>query len=469
MASEIGAEQLGMYGIITSVGAVFATVAISGVRFSVTRLTAEEMSCHEAYPQKLMRSAFLYATIFGTVSCIGMYFSAEPLSVAYIADERATVPIRIMAAAMPAIALAAVVEGYFTARQKILRLILTQLFSQLSRMAFAIVGLETLLKKGAYPADILAGSFFVGETVFALGMMFLCILDRSRTAEKRKSGRGMKALVKTALPLAVSAYMRTGLSSVGQVVIPSGLKKSGMTGHGALATYGTITQMALPAIMFPMALLQAMGDMLVPRLTEAQTRGEKLSVSYIVSRSLRLSMIFCAMVMGAVLFYARELGELLYKSAEAGLYIKAFAALIPIIYIDAVTDGCLKGLGQQVYSMALNVAEGVLNVVLLVIFLPKGAIGAYIAIMYIKEGLNTYFSLRRLTEVAKVSFDVGVIFSVALCTVGAWLFVGITAVGGTVAKILLYCIFYVLLLYLANSVTRDDIKWSISLFFNNKI
>lgn len=469
LASNIGAQQLGIFGIITSVGVVFATISISGVRFSVTRLAAEEVSRGNLYPKALMKCAFRYGTVFGILSWAGMYFSAPLLSRCYIGDAGAEFPLRIMAAAMPAIALSACIEGYFTAKQKVLRLILTQLTAQGLRMLFAVVMFSLFLKKGVFPADILAGAFFVGETSFAVGMFILYFAEIRKAKEKRKASSFMPELVKTALPLAVSAYMRTGLSSVGQVIIPAGLKKSGMESAGAFSVYGIITQMAMPVIMFPTALLAAMGDILVPRLTEAQVKGHRTGISYIVNRSLRLGMVFSFGVMGVMLFYSGELGEMIYKSTEAGHYIKIFAPLIPVIYIDCVTDGCLKGLGQQVYSMVFNVLEGIINVVLLFIFLPKAAMLAYIAVMYLKESFNAVLSIRCLSKVTKVRFEPCVMLCILVCLCGAWLLGEIMAWHSLIARIITYCVLYVVLLYLLNGVTRDDIKWVTSLFRNNKI
>ena len=471
LAANIGPGQLGIFGIITSVGVVFSTISISGVRFSVTRLTAEEVSCGNAYPGALMCSAFRYAAVFGLLAGAGMYFSAPFLSEHYIGDIAATVPLKIMSAAMPAIAFSACIEGYFTAKQKVFRLIAAQLVSQGCRMAFAVIMLNVFLERGVFPPDILAEAFFVGETIFAVGLFILYFAEtRKRKIYKKGNGTyGMSKLVKTAAPLAVSAYMRTGLSSVGQVIIPAGLRKSGMASAGAFSVYGTITQMAMPVVMFPAALLSAMGDILIPRLTAAQVGGKRLGISYIVNRSLRLGTVFSAGVMGVMLFYADILGEAVYKSTQAGMYIKIFAPLVPIVYIDCVTDGCLKGLGQQVYSMVYNVLEGIINVVLLYLFLPRAAMAAYIAVVYIKECFNASLSLHRLSKVTSVRLEWGVILCVMICICGAWLLGEIMAFSGVAAKIITYCVLYVVLLYLFNAVTRDDIKWVASLFRNNKI
>jgi len=86
LASAIGSEKLGVFGIISSVGVVFATIAISGIRFSVTRLVAEEESKGNHNPHSLMRFAFLYASFFGAVSGVAMFFGANLLARYWVMD-----------------------------------------------------------------------------------------------------------------------------------------------------------------------------------------------------------------------------------------------------------------------------------------------------------------------------------------------------------------------------------------------
>ena len=61
-----------------------------------------------------------------------------------------------------------------------------------------------------------------------------------------------------------------------------------------------------------------------------------------------------------------------------------------------VVDGCLKGLGQRVWSMAINILDAALGVLLVWYLLPIGALTAYICIIYFNETLNFVLSLLRL-------------------------------------------------------------------------
>lgn len=462
LAARVGSEQLGIFGIISSVGVVFATIAISGVRFSVTRLVAEEESLGNSRPRSLMRCAYTYAAIFGGGSGLAMYLGAGMLSHYWVMNLEATTALRVMALSMPLIALGSVAEGYFTAKQKVLRLVLSQFIAQVLRIGF-VAGCFSFTK-GFSVINILSAGMLVSEAVLALSLLVIYIAEMSGKKETTPKERNFIRLGKTALPLAISAYMRTGLSSLGQIIIPHGLRRSGMGSSSAFSTYGVISQMSMPIIMFPAALLGALGEILVPRLTESQVSGRKIGISYIVNRALRIGVIFSFGVAGAMLFYAQMLGRTVYNSIEAGFYIAVFAPLIPIIYIDCVTDGCLKGLNQQVYSMVYNVLEGVINVALLFILLPKTAIMGYIAVMYIKEIFNAVLSIRRLSKVTIIDFKTWGLPGSVISVWGAQVFGKIVFPSSPLWITLAgYSAFYVALLYVVSAVSREDIKWILSL------
>ncbi len=396
IASVISADVLGVFGLISSAYMIFVTLSLSGIRFCVTRVVAEEVSRGSSYPKKLMNSAFLYSLFFGFLALFSMWGLSGIIAERWIGASNSLVPLKILALSLPFIPLNAAVEGYFTAKQKVKRIVFMQIFDQIIKIIFIIAAFSLFSGKIKNPCNALVLSTTFGEIVSGI---ILLVLYYSEAWKKKTASHGkMGAITKTAFPLAVSSYMRTGLTSLGHMLIPRGLTMGGMQRSGAFVTYGIIHQMALPVLMFPSAILSALGEVLIPRLTEAQTQNKVIGISYIVNRALRIGAIFSFLVAGYMFFYSQELSDLIYKNAEAGYYIKLMAPLIPIIYCDCVTDGCLKGLGQQLRCMIYNILEAVINIVLLMLLLPKIAILGYLITMYVKELFNFVLSLRRLSR-----------------------------------------------------------------------
>ena len=204
-----------------------------------------------------------------------------------------------------------------------------------------------------------------------------------------------------ALPLAVSAYARSALSTLEHLLVPRGLRACGWSADRALAGYGVIQGMALPVLIFPACVLSALAELIVPNLTAAQVAGHSRAIRRTVRRLLTRCFLFSCVVAAALFAGGGLLGRLVFHSSEAVFYIRLLAPLVPLMYTDVVVDGCLKGLGQQLWSMGINILDAAIGVLLVWRLLPLGGLQAYLGILYFGELLNFALSLWRLRRAVR--------------------------------------------------------------------
>ena len=119
-----------------------------------------------------------------------------------------------------------------------------------------------------------------------------------------------------------------------------------------------------------MSTLTSFSGLLVPEFAESEGAGARGRMSRIASESMNMTLTYS--VAAAVLLYlfGEELGYAVYGSYHAGYYICMLSLVVPIMYLDHVTDSILKGIGEQVYSMWVNITDSILSVVL--VWLPEG-------------------------------------------------------------------------------------------------
>ena len=132
-------------------------------------------------------------------------------------------------------------------------------------------------------------------------------------------------------------------------------------------------------------------------------RREQSTIREISSKLLRLSLLFSVSVAAFIFVFADKLGIVIYKNAEAGRYIRILAPLIPVMYMDMAVDGCLKGLGEQLWCMGINIVDSLSSLLLVWWLLPKYALNAYLAIIYFTETLNFVLSGVRLITVRRAT------------------------------------------------------------------
>ena len=401
LVGRIGTTGIGLYQLVCSVTMLCATLAISGIRFASTRLVSEEIGAENcAGIRGAMGRCLAYAGFFGFAAAVILWSLAEPVGFLWIGDARTVASLRISAFSMPCISLCSAFSGYFTACGRVWKPTLVHLAEQLAGIALVALFLgmspEGDIEKscaavmaGRLAADIL--SLLLMAAVYAADRRSYCPGD---TGGLRLTSR----MLKIALPLAVSAYARSALSTMQHLLVPQGLKAAGYSSDGALAGYGTIQGMVLPIVLFPSCIMSAVAELIIPELTEAQVRKDQEDIRRTVGALFRMSLLFSGAVAVFIFLFADMLGMVIYKSGEAGHYIRLLSPLIPIMYTDMTVDGCLKGVGQQIWSMGINILDALTGLLLVWWLLPRYALSAYIGIIYFGEILNFVLSVFRLRQ-----------------------------------------------------------------------
>ena len=422
LSRRIGAEGLGLLQLITSVSTLAATFAVSGIRFAATRLVSEELGrgCGQGVRAALGR-CLVYAGAFGTAAAVILFFGAGTIGTELVGSGETVLSLRILAFSMPLLSAASVFSGYFTAVGRIARSAAVQLAEQVFRVGAVMAALSlagTVSPGRSCELIVLCG---VGADLLCLGLhVFLYLLDRRRFTSGRCRERGLtRRLLSVALPLALSTYVRSGLSTVQHLLIPRGYEKYGMTREEALAEYGTVSGMMFPILLFPSAFFYALADLLVPELTRAQVQGKPALIRRITGRTLRLCLLFsfCA---AAVLFrFSGELGQLLYHSDRVGRYVRLLSPVMPIMYLDSVTDGMLRGLGEHMYTMRVNLIDSAVSLVMVFFLLPRFAVGGYLFMVASTEVCNFALSIGRLLRITGLRPELWIHGKAVFSAVGA--------------------------------------------------
>ena len=405
LMEQIGASGLGLLQLISTVSIFALVVGSSGVRVAAMFLSAEEFGHRRLGGVRAAMSACLtYGIIISTAVGLSTYFLADFFASSWLGDCRAAMSIRCMAVFLPFTCLCGIMTGYFTACSRIRQLVVIEIGERLLSLGLTMVLLLTWAK-GDLERSCCA--ILLGSSLGAVADFFLLYTMYCRDMKQVPKDRSLKMgsrLFHLCVPLALNDYLRSGLNTVEQLLIPYGLARYGGSTETAMGAYGTIHAMVFPVLMFPAAVLYALADLLVPELSRAKAMGRRLRIMDLTDKCLRLTFLFASAVAGFLFVSADTLGLWLYDSPDAGHYLRLFAPMVLMLYLDAITDGMLKGLAEQVSCVRYNTLTNAMDVVFLFLFLPKFGITAYILTFLITHAVNLILSLRRLLRVSSHRF-----------------------------------------------------------------
>lgn len=423
VSRAVGAEGVGLYTIIMTVYSFALTLAASGIGITVTKQVAEAGVGDGVGVGGVMRGAFLYSLIFGIFSFSVLFFGAEAIGERVLHDTRAVSSLKILSLSLLPSALSAMLSGYFVGIRRVGANAAVQVLTN----AFKI-GITLFFVLGA-------GGGNVGKSVFlvCLGitltetLSFLLLFIQYIVLRKYhgKSRAALREVSRTALPLGFSAYIRSALLTVEHILIPKRLREYRSDDAAALSDYGTFHGMALPLVTYPMAPLSSFAGLLVPEFAESEAKGDRGRLSRISAEALSTTLTYAMAVSVFVYLFSEELGYVVYNSYEAGGYIAFLAPIIPIMYLDHVTDAMLKGVGEVVYSMWVNIADSLLSVLLVCILIPKMGILGYGLVIITMEAFNFILSFHRLKK--RIKFSLSLLKSTLASLIAASLASYITA------------------------------------------
>ena len=412
ITKTIGAEGIGVYTLIMTVYAFAVTFATSGINLTVTRLVAAAIGeGKEGSVRRILRHAVVYALIFSISATVVLFVLAPYFGTRVLDDTRTVLPLRILALSLVPLALSSVFSGYFVGVKRVSRNATVQVLGQAFRIGVTLLTLARFATRGVEQATIaLSICAVLTELIVLLVGLAQLLYD------KRKYSKGgtaaFSSITSMALPLALSAYIRSALLTLEHILIPKRLRDGGETLTDSLSQYGILHGMALPLLLYPMSPLSSFSGLLVPEFAEGMARGEASRMRRIASEALETTLAYATVVAVLLFIFSEELGYVFYDSYGAGHYVALMSVVVPIMYLDHVADAMLKGIGEHVYSMWVNISDSILSIALVWFLIPALGISGYALVIVIMEAFNFILSALRLYK--RIRFKINLFSSFLL-------------------------------------------------------
>ena len=429
LAKRIGSEGIGLYQLVFSFYVLVATFATGGISTAVTRLVADELILGSRRGvKKIMRRSFSLTIFIAAASCLSIFVFASPIARFFIGNTDAAASLRALSFSLFFMGVSSCIKGYFIARRKTLPPSSAQIFEQIVRIVsvFFLVG-----RFGQHGIAYSCAAVLLGDTIAeAASCIYLYLFYRSDTNNLAAlNGRAappfsvFKKILHIAGPITSGRYINSGLRTLENILVPKKLVEFGITNASALSIFGMIKGMALPILFFPSTLLGSITTLLIPEISEAAATSNRKIISRLVSQVIKITLLI-GLVFGVLFFICGEpLGRIIYNDASVGRLIKYLAPLVPLMYLDSISDGILKGLDLQMATFRHSVIDSSARIVLIFFLLPIYGEAGFIAIMYLSNLFTCLLNLIRLIREAKIKLNLlNVVLLPSFYAVGITLF-----------------------------------------------
>lgn len=401
ISQKIGAEAVGLYGLIMSIYGFGITIALSGINLATTKIVAEEIAFDNiGNIKKVVHKCLIFSLLFSGISSILLIFCAPYICKIWLHNKISSIPFYIISISLPFISMSSCLTGYFAAVRNSIKPACDQIFEQVLKVILISSLLNYFMPSGL---EYICISLILGNIIAEISSFFL--IYTLYKFDKRKYKKSLctnsffeKRILNITIPVGLTSCIRSGLSTLKQILIPLGFEKNGSSCEKALANYGLISGMAMPLVLFPNIIVLTFSNLLIPEFTEFTARSDYFKIKRVSRKILKYTAFFSISISILLFIYAEKFSYLMYKTTDVAIYIKLLAPLVPFMYIDNVVDAILKGLDKQITVLKINILDLFTSILLIFIVIPKFGVIGYIFIIYFSELLNFAFSFRALTK-----------------------------------------------------------------------
>lgn len=405
ISNQIGSEAVGVFSLVMAVYMFFITVATSGLNIAVTVIVSEKFAVNkDKIAIKAIRTCIFFSLLLGIAAGGLILLFSEFITNKCLHNMVSSKPLFYIAIGLPFIAMSSCINSYFTSVRKAYKNAITQVFEFTIKMIATVILLKINISKGVeYICIALIMADVISEICSFTLIFILYIIDikLKKLSNVRSFGQRINIL-KIAFPVAVTSYIRSGLSTLKQLIIPTQLEKSGLSCNNALSKYGIINGMVMPVVTFPTVLINSYSMLLIPEFSTYVAQKNYNAINYISNKIFKFTCSFSVCVCSIFLFFSNELGLVIYNNLETGYYFKILSPLIFFMYMDNIIDCILKGLNKQFGVMCCNILDLSVTTCFIYFLLPVYGINGYIVSIFISELLNFSVSYFQMIKYSKI-------------------------------------------------------------------
>ncbi len=472
LAGRIGSEGIGLYQLVFSFYVLVATFATGGISTAVTRLVADELILgRKSGVKKIMRRSFSLTLTIAALSCALIFAFASPIAKHFIGNSDAALSLRTLCFSLFFMGVSSCIKGYFIARRKTLPPSSAQIFEQIVRLITVFFLVSHLNQYGiAYScAAVLLGDT-VAEMLSCGYLYFFYRNDSNRLLNC--GGRSappfsvFSKILHIAGPITSGKYINSGLRTLENILVPKKLVEFGAENSSALSFFGMIKGMALPILFFPSTLLNSITTLLIPEISEAAATDNRRIIARLVSQVVKITLLV-GLIFGMIFYVCGEhLGELIYGDRSVGTLIKYLAPLVPLMYLDSISDGILKGLDLQMVTFRHSVLDSSARVVLIYLLVPIYGQTGFLGIMYFSNILTCFLNMHRLIKEAKIKLQIlsnlifPCVYAVGVTLISAATFstLNLSSLLYVVLVGAISVLLYIIFLFVSKTVTKEEIQ-----------
>lgn len=414
LSGMAGTSAVGLMSLIFSLFGFIMVLANGNILTSTSRFISEARGAGHKNFSRIMKYSLTFSMCLSLTFSLISFLAADLIGVRLRGSGEMTLAIRLIALSLPFASAGSCIKGYFHG----IRRVEIPMRGDLTEFAVkwaALFGGLVFMGGTEFFYIITAAGILAGEFVSFCYYAVKYVSEYKSFHSLPPCGSPLLtdtplSYLKSSLPILVSGYVQTLLSSANELLVPAALLKFSRSADEALSCYGMFEAMIIPAVFFPSAVLTSLSGIIIPEAALANRTADPMirrrRLCCLTDSTLERSFSYAFFVAALFFFGGRELGNVLCPSDPlVGNSLVILAPVIPFIYLEIVLDGLLKGMGRQNFLSVNTLCEYAVRIACVIIFVGRIGFSGVLISYYASNVISNIARMTIVCREAGLKFD----------------------------------------------------------------
>lgn len=435
LSRELGAEGLGLYGLIMPVYGLLLCFTSDGLITANSKISAIYYNKRDFRNLNKSFSTILFFILLWSAGVAILVMLCNKGVAKYIVrDVRSAQALMVLSPALVFIPMSAIIKGYFYGLGKYKITATVDIAEKILRVAILLSTLALLSARSVDRTVAVACFALAAGELASLIMLYSCY--RVHRKKVPDSGGRSKTRIQLlfdifviSMPLCLNGIFSSVLSTISALILPRRLITAGFTYAEALGLTGKFNGMALNIGYLPFIIISSMLTVLVPEMSLNISKKDLWSAEERIAQVLRLSGAVGAATSIVCLILPQTLGQLFYHRNDLGQMIEFSAIICLTSFIASPTFGILNALGKQNVLLKNSIIISLESLILIFILagIPSLNIYGYGWSIILTSVTSLVINVIEIRKVCEIKISLQDVATLTLTGITAYLVCGIAA------------------------------------------
>lgn len=466
LSRELGAEGLGLYGLIMPVYGLLLCLTCEGLITAISRISTVYLNRRDLRNLfKTLSTVFVYVLLWATTVALLVLICNRGIAIHIVRDERAARALMMLSPALLFIPLSAVIKGFFYGIGKYKITSSVDIFEKLFRVIILLSAISVFHPDRVDKTVAIAYLALVVGELNSMTMLFICYKIQKDKLKKNNGHINIKSSsVKSSpipysaavagtnysaaaprtdreksriqlifdvfvisLPIGLNGIISSVLSAISTLVLPRRIESAGFTYSEALSLVGRFNGMALNISFLPYIVIGSMLTVLIPELSLHVSRKDFWSAEERIAQVMKLAAAVGISTAIVCLLLPNTLGQLFYNRNDLGGMIRFTAPICLVTFVSSPTFGILNALGKQNIYLRNSLIVSVEGLVLILLLAGIPSINIYgDGISMILSSVTAYIlNMKEIRKICEIKISLQDVVTLLLAGIAAYLVSGI--------------------------------------------